>query len=250
MLYSFYNGNFSERVELSAEESHHLVSVRRAREGERVILLDGRGGKADAVLERASAKRAELRVREVQNVPRPNVPVWLVQAVPLGKTMDGIVQKAAELGCERVIPLSSKRSEMKLDQDRAQKKLGKWQTVALEAIKQCGNPFMPEIDAPVSVEQLMAMDNLPPLRLVCSLESGAKPLMKAVLEAAPTLGAVLAIGPEGDFSQQEYALFADNGFVPVTLGPLVLRSDTAATSSIAIVAEALRFAACALSDNV
>ncbi len=213
------------------------------------MLLDGRGGKAKALVENASAKAATLQVEEFSRMERPNSPVWLAQAMPLGKTMDTIVQKAAELGCECVVPLCTERSELRLDAERTLKKTQKWRTGALEAIKQCGNPFMPDIVEPCGLDALFNMA-LPPLRLVCSLEEASLPLLAALKDENAKGGVVLAIGPEGDFSTAEYAQFREHSFKPVTLGPLVLRADTAAIASMAIVSEALRFAACPLPYNV
>lgn len=248
MLYSFHNGDLSGDIILDAEESHHLVGVRRARVGETVMVLNGQGVCAETSLEEASPKRARLQVRAVSTMLRLHAPVWLAQAVPLGKTMDLIVQKAAELGAECVVPLFTERSEMRLDAQRSERKVQKWRSCALEAIKQCGNPFIPRVAEPCSVESLLNM-NLPPLRLVCSLEEGTVPLLQALRHRGGSQGVALVIGPEGDFSTSEYAALRQGGFIPVTLGPLVLRAETAAIASMAIVAEALRFAACPLSNN-
>jgi len=248
MLYSFFEGNLSGSVILCAEESHHLISVRRARVGEAVTLLDGKGTRALARIEEASAKHARLNVEEVCSIERPCAPIWLAQAMPLGKTMDIIVQKAAELGVTRIVPLCTERSELRLDAERTRRKLAKWRSSAVEAVKQCGNPFVPQIDDPAMVEELFTLP-LPPVRLVCSLESGAQPLLAALSSVSPGQGLIVAIGPEGDFSQREYAAFGKNDFLPVTLGPLVLRADTAAIAALAVASEALRFAACPLIDK-
>lgn len=247
--YSYFDGELFGTINLCAEESHHLALVRRARLGQRVGLLNGRGGRALAVLEQASPKLCRLRVESCDVCERPFAPLWLAQALPLGKTMDSIVQKATELGAARILPISSERSEMRLDEERGSKKRQKWLSGAVEAVKQCGNPFLPLIDEPLLLSELLALE-LPPLRLVCSLREGARPLLACLpRDAAPSSGVVLAIGPEGDFSDREYDLFEQAGFLPVSLGSLVLRSDTAATAALSIVSAALRFAACPLSDN-
>ncbi|MFA5257218.1 MAG: RsmE family RNA methyltransferase [Opitutales bacterium] len=249
MLYSYFDGNLSGAIVLDEDESRHLISVRRGRAGDSVTVLDGKGGSALSRIEEARPHRAVLRVESVRCASRATSPLWLAQAMPLGKTMETIVQKAAELGAERVIPLFTERSELRLDAERAQRRLARWRQGAVEAVKQCGNPFLPRIDPPTGIAELLALP-LPGARMVCSLESGARPFLEALMQTGTTGGLLLAIGPEGDFSEKEYAALRNSGFVPVSLGPLVLRSDTAATASLAIASEAMRFAACSLCDKV
>jgi 16S rRNA (uracil1498-N3)-methyltransferase len=239
MLYSFFEGNFAEFIQLSERESHHLVSVRRGKQGESVTVLDGKGGIGCGEIENADPRAATIRIRERRTELRQGSPLWLAQAMPLGKTMDIIIQKAAELGAVHVVPLVTERSELRLDKERTEKKLEKWKLDAIEAIKQCGNPFLPIIDTPSTIRELVSKA-IPSVRMVCSLEAGPRPYLKSILESDTHDGLIVAIGPEGDFSAQEYDLFRQNGFAPVTLGPLVLRSETAAISALAVAAEATR----------
>ncbi len=239
MLYSFQAGILPGKNILSPEESHHLVVVRRARIGEAVTLLDGAGRSASGVLDKADSKAAVVEVGEIRAAKRSGAPLVLAQAMPLGRTMDAIVQKAAELGAAEVIPLLTARSELRLDAERTQRKVAKWRAEAVEAVKQCGNPFLPEIRLPVDTRGL-ASSPLPQVRLVCSLEGSPVSLTEALSGVDAHGGAVIAIGPEGDFTPGEYALLRESGFVPVTLGPLVLRSDTAAIAALAVAGEILR----------
>lgn len=239
MLYSFFEGIFSETIQLSERESHHLISVRRGKVGESVTVLNGKGGVASGVIDLADSRKACIRVQGITEVLRQGASLWLAQAMPLGKTMDTIIQKAAELGAVRIIPLITERSELRLDAERSAKKLEKWKQEAIEAVKQCGNPFLPEVTNPLTLEEL-CQQQLPNLRMVCSLEDNPQPYLKTLFEADTTAGVVVAIGPEGDFTPLEYRRLRENGFLPVTLGPLVLRSDTAATTALAIAAEATR----------
>jgi 16S rRNA (uracil1498-N3)-methyltransferase len=239
MLYSFFDGNFSDLVRLSPRESHHLISVRRGKSGETVTVLNGRGGIAKGRIESANPQSATIFVVEQRDVARLGAPLWLAQAMPLGKTMDAIVQKAAELGTVRITPLITERSELRLDPERTARKLEKWNQEAIEAVKQCGNPFLPHIDAPATIGELIK-SGISETRMVCSLEDGAKPFLRTILETDTKSGIVIAIGPEGDFSTAEYEIMRANRFIPISLGPLVLRSDTAATAALAIAAEATR----------
>jgi 16S rRNA (uracil1498-N3)-methyltransferase len=138
-----------------------------------------------------------------------------------------------------------------VDADRSERKIDKWQTAALEAAKQCGNPWLPEIAAIQEASAFMAGARAYDLRLIASLRPGARPL-RAVLEsfraahgrdgAAPErpFSAVWLVGPEGDFSQAEINLAVNSGFEPVTLGPLVLRCETAAVYALAVLSYELQ----------
>jgi 16S rRNA (uracil1498-N3)-methyltransferase len=190
-------------------------------------------------IESADSHSASICVMEKRELRRQGAPLWLAQAMPLGKTMDVIIQKAAELGTARITPLITERSELRLDADRTARKIEKWNQEAVEAVKQCGNPFLPVIDSPCSITELLKMP-MRETRMVCSLENGTKPYLTTILETNTNCGLLIAIGPEGDFSASEYEQMRQNGFIPISLGPLVLRADTAATAALAIAAEATR----------
>jgi 16S rRNA (uracil1498-N3)-methyltransferase len=224
---------------LSPEESHHLVAVNRARAGDPVTAFDGRGTEWLATLEVADKRAARLRVQSVRTArPLPHR-ITLGQALPKGGTMDAIVRKATELGAARVVPLESERSQVHLDGDRSGRKVEKWRTAALEAAKQCGNPWLPEIGEIQTVAALL--DSRPDfdLRLIASLQAGSASL-KSVLAAfraargRPPFTVLWLIGPEGDFTPGETRLALARGFEPVTLGPLVLRCDTAAVYALSV----------------
>ena len=233
-------------ITLSADESHHLVAVNRARVGDTVVAFNGRG--AEWICELASDRKnaAVLQVRFKQKrAPLPYA-ITLGQALPKGQFMDAIVRKATEIGAARIAPLESDRTQVHLDADRSDRKIEKWQTAALEAAKQCGNPFVPEIlpvqNAARFIESARGYD----LKLIASLHPGAKSL-KTVLAAFQATHARLPksalwlIGPEGDFTPAEMNLAQTMGFEPITLGPLVLRCETAAAYALSILSYELGF---------
>ena len=229
---------------LSPEESHHLVAVNRARAGDTVIAFDGQGTEWTCVVVHDRKHGATLRVQTTHARPPRPFALTLAQALPKGPAMDSIVRKATELGAARVVPLQSERTQVHLDDDRSDRKHDKWRLAALEAAKQCGNPYLPEI-APLQSFAEFLRTATAELKLIASLHSGAQPL-PAVLDAFhrrharwPQTAAWL-IGPEGDFSPAEIAAATAAGFAPVTLGPLVLRSDTAATCALALLDYELR----------
>ncbi|MEI6861453.1 MAG: RsmE family RNA methyltransferase [Verrucomicrobiota bacterium] len=226
-------------LRLTPEESHHLIIVNRAVAGDTVVAFDGRGAEWICELTKDDRMHATLKVRFGQRAKPLPFEITLGQALPKGPHMDAIVRKATELGVGRIVPLESERTQVRLDDERSGKKTEKWQTAALEAAKQCGNPWLPEI-APVQtaaayMEAARGFD----LKLIASLQPGAKPL-KGVLAAFQTaLGraprkVLWLIGPEGDFTPAELSLAKSTGFDPITLGPLVLRCETAAIYALSV----------------
>ena len=228
-------------LKLSPEESHHLVVVNRARQGDVVIAFDGRGTEWICELSTGSKREAVLAVLSTRQAKTLPFAITLAQALPKGGVMDDIVRHATELGAACIVPLATERTQVHLDETRSDKKAMKWRVAALEAAKQCGNPFLPEIAALQSLAEFLfgiSAQN-EQLKLVASLHAGAQSL-RAVIAAfrdqhgkAPT-NVVWLVGPEGDFSTEEMKAIVAAGFVPVTLGPLVLRCDTAATAALSI----------------
>ena len=153
--------------------------------------------------------------------------------------MDSIVRKATEIGVSLIVPLESERTQVHLDGDRSDKKIGKWQTAALEAAKQCGNPWLPEIGPVTSASVFMESAKGYDLKLIASLQPGAKSLrqvlsqFKAAQNRSPR-NVLWLIGPEGDFTPAEMAQSRTSGFEPITLGPLVLRCETAAVYALSV----------------
>ncbi|MFP4541719.1 MAG: RsmE family RNA methyltransferase [Opitutales bacterium] len=230
-------------LELDREESHHLVRVRRAGAGMPVALHDGAGAVGYGTLTTPDAKRARVEVERIETVPAPRHPLWLLQALPKGKGMDGIVQRATELGVARILPLFTAHGEVRLDAARAEHKTGKWRTLADEAIKQCGNPWRPRIDLPRPFDGVLDEVASVGSGLVAALRPPVRPVreaVKATIDAAAGRPLLVAVGPEGDFSPQEYDRLAAAGWQSVTLGPLVLRVETASCALLALALDALR----------
>lgn len=232
-------------ISLSPEESHHLVAVNRARVGETVVAFDGRGAEWICELTGDRKTAATLKVRFRQKAQRLPYEITLGQALPKGASMDAIVRKATEIGVTRIVPLESERTQVHLDSDRSDRKIDKWQTAALEAAKQCGNPFLPEITPVQKASAFMETARGYDLKLIASLQPGAKSL-KTVLAAYRaahdrTPRKVLwLVGPEGDFTPAEMSLSRSSAFEPITLGPLVLRCETAATYALSVLSYELQ----------
>jgi 16S rRNA (uracil1498-N3)-methyltransferase len=234
-----------KELRLSPDESHHLISVNRAEKGATVVAFDGRGNEWICELANATKTGAVLAVRFRQGIKPLAYEITLGQALPKGQYMEAIVRKATEIGVARIIPLESERTQVHLDGDRQDKKIEKWQTAALEAAKQCGNAWLPEVAAIQNATAFMEASRGYDLKLIASLQPGAKSL-KTVLKAfrentsRPPSKVVWLIGPEGDFTPAEMSTSKSTGFEPVTLGPLVLRCETAAVYALSVLSYELQ----------
>ncbi|WP_404423405.1 RsmE family RNA methyltransferase [Nibricoccus sp. IMCC34717] len=221
---------------LSRDETHHLCVVNRARAGDPVTVFNGRGNEWDCRLRSASKAGAELEITGARKAPPLPFQLALAQALPKGQSMDAIVRKATEIGTRNLYPLETERTQVHLDADRSDRKHDKWSAAALEAAKQCGNPWLPEVSCIQPLDTFLCGEALHhDLRLVASLHPGARRL-EGWLEELPVAprSAVWLIGPEGDLSPAEVSRAVAAGFKPVTLGPLVLRCETAATYALSV----------------
>lgn len=232
-------------ITLTSEESHHLVAVNRAKPGDTVVAFDGHGSEWICELSDDRKNAAVLKVRFTQKIKPLPFEITLGQALPKGTFMDAIVRKATEIGTTRIVPLQSERTQVHLDGDRQDKKISKWQTAALEAAKQCGNAFIPDVLPVQSATAFIENSRDYDLKLIASLQPGARSL-KAVLKdfaeaqnRAPKK-VLWLVGPEGDFTPAEMSTSRSFGFEPVTLGPLVLRCETAAIYALSILSYELQ----------
>lgn len=220
---------------LEGEEARHCAQVTRHRKGDAVVVFDGCGRKAMARIESLSSSAVHLAVLEETQIPAPVPEVTLIQAIVKGDTMDWIIEKAVELGVRRIVPLMAQRSIVRLNAAEAAKKQLKWQRVALEASKQCGQVWLPEVVAPCNVASACALIEKAELKLIASLQQDAASLSEIrKCSAARIAHAALAIGPEGDFTDEEYDFLRQAGGLPWSLGKLTLRSETAAICALSI----------------
>jgi len=225
-------------IVLDAAESSHLVRVRRARVGEAVEVLDGRGGVVTGALSGDDAKAARVKIVSIARHPAPS-PRVLAVGLPKGDIFTEIIRQATELGATAMQPLLTARTEVRLDDDRAARKLERWRAAALEACKQSGNPWLPEIHPPMELAKWLKSplaENENAQRLVGALTPDAKPLreLSSLCPSAPLplCPFVIAIGPEGDFSPEEYAAFKTAGFHFVRLPGHTLRVETACAAAL------------------
>lgn len=218
---------------LEGEEAHHCTRVMRKRAGEVIEVFDGQGRATKAEIVSPGKNCVELRIlAEPTTAHRPSPEISLVVGIPKGKTMDLIIQKAVELGVARIQPLNCEQGMVKVS--KGDKKREKWQRVVLEACKQCGQNFLPEVCDAMSVHDFLGQEKDLGLALVAALrpevQSFAQVLQENELEKV-----TLLIGPEGDFSEKEYESAFSAGFLPISLGDLVLRVETAVLYAVSVI---------------
>ena len=231
-------------ITLEKRESHHLVKVFRARIGESVELLDGKGMRYQGRLKEPDARAAVIEIGEAVKLPAPKLKVTLLQALPKGKAMDLILRMASEIGVSSLQPVYTAQSEVRLSNDRAEGKLEKWRATTIEASKQCGLAYLPELEPPVDLKGWLrgnSTGGTGELRLVASLEEGSRLLLDQLSQARLPEQIVLAIGPEGDFSTAEYAALREHDFTPVRLGENVLRAETAVAYMLSVIDQFAKF---------
>lgn len=209
---------------LTGDEARHLAQVLRIKRGETITVFDGQGRRAPAEVLNVSRDQVSLKLGEAVSPAAPLPAITLAQAIPKGKNMDLIVQKAVELGVSAIQPLVTRNTVVQPGEGKSDK----WRRNALEACKQCGQDTLPAIADPQPFDRWLASrSEAPGLKLIASLAPGALPLRETLRLNPGTTAVTLLVGPEGDFSPGETTAALAAGFLPVSLGPIVLRVETA-----------------------
>ncbi|TAK87351.1 MAG: 16S rRNA (uracil(1498)-N(3))-methyltransferase [Betaproteobacteria bacterium] len=211
------------QVELPLSAQHH-ARVLRLRQGEALVLFDGTGGEWDAVL--VGKKTAQLGEHHAVERESP-LAVTLVQGVSSGERMDYTVQKAVELGVAVIQPLLTKKGIVRLEGKRADARVAHWQRVVISACEQCGRNRVPELRPLIGFSDYALTPEGPAPRLLLSAQG------RSIREFDAPGGATIAAGPEAGFALEEQATLERAGFVKASLGPRILRTETAALAALA-----------------
>src|SRR5438270_8942600 len=218
---------------LRGTEAHHACDVLRMKSGSRLVVFNGRGREVTA--EVVDVTRGEVRLRKLHETETPPLRcrITLAQAIPKGKNMDLIVQKAVEIGAAEIAPLISERTIVDLDKKEAEQKQAKWQQIAIEAAKQCGQNWLPQLNTPRKLKDFFSDAGNFDLRLIGSLQPDAIHFKKILGDYTDQhrdrpKSVLMLVGPEGDFTPAELALAKTHGCLPITLGPIILRVEPAA----------------------
>jgi 16S rRNA (uracil1498-N3)-methyltransferase len=218
------------RVSLDAQAGHYVFRVLKLRSGDALVLFNGDGSDYAAELLSNRRDRVELRVTtRLPAVPEPGLRITLVQAVGKGDRMDYSLQKATELGVAAVQPLFCERTEVRLQGERLERRMSHWRRVMISACEQCGRAVIPELFPPVNLDEWLAQAG-PVQRLM--LDPGAAAPLAALTPGAG--GTAIAVGPEGGFSDLELKQIRLAGVTAVSLGPRVLRTETAGPAAMAV----------------
>ena len=228
--------------QLSEADAHHCAHVLRMQAGDEITLFDGCGKQALATIQELRKKTATLLLGTLSQTPQLPAKITLAQAIPKARNMDLIIQKAVELGASRIIPLITDRTIVRfVDEADALHKQERWQSIAIEACKQSGQNWLPIVEKPCSLQELSKTTNKNHLLLIASLEESSHPI-KTVLasfktnQEETTISTTIMVGPEGDFTPAETALAKNAGYHPVSLGPIILRTETAALYCLSVLA--------------
>ncbi|GEJ59556.1 16S rRNA (uracil(1498)-N(3))-methyltransferase [Anaeromyxobacter diazotrophicus] len=219
------------RAALTASEAHYLTAVLRLGPGTTVEVFDGEGGAREARLA-ATESGLALELGPRRDAPAPAAKVHLAFALARGERSDVAVQKATEVGVARLTPFQAVRSVVKLDAQRGAERARRWQRIAAEAARQCGRADVPVVDPPTTLAAALAAAP-PGFRTVLFYEAGGEPVAEVVDPGAA--GHLLVVGPEGGFAPEEVEAALAAGARLATLGPRILRNETAAIVAAALV---------------
>ncbi len=226
-------------VVLSERDTHHARQVLRIREGERVVVLDGAGQELLCQAGNVELSRQKLAVVQRNAILPLPYQITLFQAIPRGKIIESIIQKATELGAHRIVPLLSDRVVAQLDDENAAARGKRWQLTAIEAIKQCGSAWLPRVETPVTPKEYLGRGEKFELPLIASLQNDCRhprEYFKTFYAEHKCLPKTVCVwvGPEGDFTPAEMSAAKSAGALPITLGRLVLRTETAAVYALSV----------------
>ena len=218
-------------IELPTQAGEHIARVLRLEHGHPIVLFNGDGREFDATLSSLAKRAVTATVTAVRDVDRESpLALTLAQGIARGEKMDWILQKATELGVARIAPIVTERTEVKLDEERAERRMLHWNSVIAGACEQCGRARLPQLEPPLRLDRWLAgLEETTALRLALLPGGDVAP------QALPTLtdGAVLCVGPEGGFSDNDVALLRLAGFTGLRLGPRILRTETAGIAALA-----------------
>lgn len=216
-------------------EIHHMRDVLRLKEGAKVVIFDGSGKEAAGIISRSKEQTITIAIQSVSHsAPSRKAKIILACAIPKKTKFEFIIEKCTELGVDEIIPLATKRTEFRWDDERIQKKAGRYKTVAINAAKQSKRSTVPTIHPVSKFENTLV--NFPPSTagFIPCLIPDAKNLLSTFKISKEARNVIFFIGPEGDFTPDEVAKAIKAGCTPVSLGKTVLKVDTAAISVVAL----------------
>jgi 16S rRNA (uracil1498-N3)-methyltransferase len=227
-------------IAVAGDDHHYLFRVRRLAVGDALIVFDGEGREADAVVEAVDGERATLAAAAPRHAPgRAGPTLWSLVPLIKGDRMDTALEKLVELGVDHIVPFAAERSVVRLDPARAAERHRRYAAIARAAASQCRTPAVPTV-APIG-DLAGALDAVAgcALKLWMSEQRGAAPFVDVVPDGAGIASVAILSGPEGGLTDDEIAAATAVGFRAVSLGPRILRAETAAIAALVAVGVAL-----------
>ena len=230
----------SDLVVLPPDESHHLARVLRVEAGQAVTLFDGRGTRAESIVETVTKKEVTVRIVSRETVAPPAVEISLIQAACKPERFEMILQKATELGVQTIRPIITKN--VSLPAGKIEKMAERGATIIRNAAQQCGTTWLPQFHKLEKIERILPLLGTIDAVFIGSLHPDAKPFREVfqTVEKAQIKTAALLIGPEGDFTAEEVDAAVAAGAIPVTFGTQILRTETAAIFGLSVLMYELR----------
>jgi 16S rRNA (uracil1498-N3)-methyltransferase len=221
---------------LPEQAGEHAVRVLRLERGHPLILINGDGREYDAELASLAKRAVTAIIKQARAVDREaTLSITLAQSIARGEKMDWILQKATELGVSQIVPLVTERTEVKLDEERAERRMAHWDSVIESACEQCGRTTLPALAPPQRIDRWLTTLDFKGLRLAM-IPDGETTVRELPSTEA---GVVVVVGPEGGLSEQDVVMLRQADFFGLKLGPRILRTETAGVAAVAAL-QALR----------
>ena len=244
-MYHFYVENSSihgDEIVITGPDVNHIKQVLRLKPLEKIIICDGQGKDYYSIIDRIEEQRVIARIEKIRETESElSTKLVLFQGIPKKDKMEFVIQKAVELGVYEIVPMLTKRTIVKLeDSKREKKKLERWRAIAESAAKQSGRGFIPKITEPLCfLESLKKASNLAAAMVPYEAEEGILSSRDYIagLKGLPSVG--ILIGPEGGFEEEEITLAKQYQIRPITLGRRILRTETAGLAALSILMFAL-----------
>jgi 16S rRNA (uracil1498-N3)-methyltransferase len=229
-IYTAQELSVGAEILLPEQAGEHAVRVLRLERGHPLILINGDGREYDAELASLAKRAVTAIIMQARAVDREaTLSITLAQSIARGEKMDWILQKATELGVSQIVPLVTERTEVKLDEERAERRMAHWDSVIESACEQCGRTTLPSLAPPQRIDRWLTTLDFAGLRLAMIPEGETR-----VRELRETKsGVIVVVGPEGGLSEQDIVMLRQADFLGLRLGPRILRTETAGVAAIA-----------------
>lgn len=213
-------------INISGEDVHHLKNVMRSSVGDQLICCDGQGVDYLVEITKRSSTQIECRIVEkYASRGEPATKITIAQSLPKREKFEWVLQKGTEMGAVHFLPFVSERTVVKLDEKKVKQKVTRWKTIVKEAAEQAHRGVIPEVDSPRSWEELLHTIQQAEVALI-AYEKGGEALSESLVSNS-SQDILVIIGPEGGFTEKEVTEAKEYGAIPVSLGPRILRTETA-----------------------